>query len=360
MPPGVPATLEGQVLRDPLRVELTWAEASDAASAVSYRVYRNGTLIGTTSTTAWTNASVASGTTYTYSVRAIDSAGNLGEATPGVAVTTPDVVAPAAPASLTAQPLTGPARVELTWPAATDDVGVTGYELSRDGIVVATVTGTSYTDMSVAGMTTYTYAVVALDAAANRSAATTATATTPDLAPPSAPGSPAALAYGDRVELSWTASSDDVGVAAYDVYRDGSLVASVATTGYADRAVTQGRTYAYVVRARDAAGNTSADATVSATVPDVSPPSKPTGLAAQALSYPPRVRLTWSAAADNVAVAGYRIYRDGVLLASTSSRTFTDSAVARSRRYRYSVTAYDAANNASASSTSVYATTPKR
>ena len=68
---------------------------------------------------------------YTYAVRAIDAAVNLGDAT-SVSVTI-DVSPPAAPASLSAQWLGGPSRVELTWPAATDDLGVAAYEVSRDG-----------------------------------------------------------------------------------------------------------------------------------------------------------------------------------------------------------------------------------
>jgi chitodextrinase len=447
MPPAVPQGLQGAPQRDPLRVVLTWSPAADDASAVAYRVYRNGALLGTTTATTWTNTTVASGTTYTYSVRAIDSAGNLGDSTPGLAMTTPDTVAPAPPASLAVEARPNPGRVELTWPAATDDVGVTAYELSRDGAVLATVTTTSYTDAAVAGTTTYSYAVVALDAAGNRSSAATATATTPDLTAPGVPA-PTATAYGDRVALAWSAATDDVGVTAYDVYRDGTLLASVASTSYTDTAVAQGAAYTYAVRARDAAGNVGAAGTVSATVPDATAPSAPGGLAAtsssgrvgltwsaasdnvgiaayevlrdgalvarvtatsyadtavvqgrtygysvravdaagnrgpsaaasvtvadttapsvpaglraQALSSPPRVALAWSASSDNVGVRGYRVYRDGVLVATTSGTSFTDTGVRGSRTYRYQLTAYDAAGNASGATVSVSATTPKR
>jgi hypothetical protein len=80
-----------------------------------------------------------------------------------------------------------------------------------------------------------------------------------DTAPPSAPSDLAAVAEAhDRIDLSWTAATDDVGVTAYDVYRDGWLLSSgVPSTSYADLTVTGSTTYWYEVVARDAAGNAS-------------------------------------------------------------------------------------------------------
>ena len=56
---------------------------------VSYRVFRNGAHVGTTSATSWVNTAVAPETTYTYAVRAIDAAGNLGDASASVTVRRP-------------------------------------------------------------------------------------------------------------------------------------------------------------------------------------------------------------------------------------------------------------------------------
>ena len=61
-----------------------------------------------------------------------------------------------------------------------------------------------------------------------------------------------------RVDLGWTASTDNVGVSGYDVYRDGTLLDSVgAVTTYTDGTVQPNTTYSYSVQARDAAGNVS-------------------------------------------------------------------------------------------------------
>jgi chitodextrinase len=80
-----------------------------------------------------------------------------------------------------------------------------------------------------------------------------------DKTPPSQPQNLAATALSrTQVQLSWDASTDDVGVTAYDIYRDGSLIASTAPpAGYVDQTVQAGSTYSYSVLARDAAGNSS-------------------------------------------------------------------------------------------------------
>ncbi len=98
MPPTTPTNLQGAGATDPFRVELTWSAAADA-SALSYRVSRDGAHVATTEATSWTNTNVAADTTYTYAVRAIDAAGNLGDASHTVTLTTPP-----APAESTARP----------------------------------------------------------------------------------------------------------------------------------------------------------------------------------------------------------------------------------------------------------------
>jgi parallel beta-helix repeat protein len=83
---------------------------------------------------------------------------------------------------------------------------------------------------------------------------------TPDMEPPTQPQTLTAIATAyNRVDLTWSASGDNVGVSGYDVFRDGNLLAAIgAVTTYADTTVVASTTYTYTVRARDAAGNTSA------------------------------------------------------------------------------------------------------
>jgi chitodextrinase len=93
---------------------------------------------------------------------------------------TTDTTAPSAPTSLTATAASS-TQVNLSWTASTDNVGVTGYQITRNGgaTPVATVTATSYSDTGLTANTKYDYSVVAVDAAGNKSTPATASATTP-------------------------------------------------------------------------------------------------------------------------------------------------------------------------------------
>jgi chitinase len=128
---------------------------------------------------------------------------------------------------------------------------------------VATVTGTSYTDAGLSASTSYNYSVVAIDAVGNAStaAATSATTMTLDVSPPSTPtGLSAKLGKGGKVSLSWNASTDNIGVAGYRVYKNGQLAATVTTNAY-NGSIGGGKNASaasFYVVAFDAAGNVSA------------------------------------------------------------------------------------------------------
>ena len=91
----------------------------------------------------------------------------------------------------------------------------------------------------------------------------------PDTTPPSVPNGLAGTATsGTSVALTWNASTDNVGVAAYNVFRNGSAIGTSTTTSFTDTGVSPSTTYSYAVSARDAAGNTSAwSVPVSVTTP---------------------------------------------------------------------------------------------
>jgi hypothetical protein len=183
---------------------------------------------------------------------------------------------PSVPANLTAAPR-APGSVSLSWSASTDDTGVTGYRVYRDGTLLTTLTGTAttYADGTVTPNTTYGYQVTALDAAGNESARqqTPVSVTTPGQTDTQAPTPPANLAAtapsGTQVNLTWTASTDDVGVDHYTVVRSGTALASASGTAttYTDESAAPGTTYTYSLRAIDAAGNASTASTVGVTTP---------------------------------------------------------------------------------------------
>jgi chitodextrinase len=168
---------------------------------------------------------------------------------------------PTQPGNLKATPL-DPHRIALSWTASTDNIGVAGYRVLRGSAQVATVTATSYTDTGLSPSTTYAYQVLAFDAAGNTSTPASASATTPapDVTPPSAPSNlTATLGKGKKVALAWNPSTDDVGVAGYHVYRNGTLAATVTGTSHTD-SLPGGRnpSASFYVVAFDAAGNVSA------------------------------------------------------------------------------------------------------
>ncbi|MFC0507434.1 discoidin domain-containing protein [Micromonospora costi] len=177
---------------------------------------------------------------------------------------TGDTQPPSAPGNLAfTEPATD--QIRLTWNASTDNVGVTGYDIYANGTLRTSVGGSTltWTDTQPAGATV-SYYVRARDAAGNVSAnsnTVTRTGNTGDTTAPTAPGN---LAYtqpaSDQIRLTWTASTDNVGVTGYDVYANGSLRGSVngSTLTYTDTQPASA-TVSYFVRARDAAGNVSAN-----------------------------------------------------------------------------------------------------
>jgi hypothetical protein len=97
--------------------------------------------------------------------------------------------------------------------------------------------------------------------------------------------------------------------------------------------------------------------TPTASCVDTTPPTAPTALAATATS-PTAVALTWTAATDDVAVTSYDVLRNGALIGSSSTPSFTDSAATASTAYSYTVVAKDGAGNASPASAPAAVTTP--
>jgi parallel beta-helix repeat protein len=175
-----------------------------------------------------------------------------------------DSSAPSAPGSLRVTGTTA-TSVSLAWNASTDDTGVARYEISRNGAVATAVTGTSWTDASRTSSTTYTYSVVAIDAAGNRSPASSVQATTASAADTTPPTVPSGLrttsVTSSSIAIAWNASTDAGSAVRYRVYRNGALVATVSGTGFTASGLAASTRYDFAVSAVDAAGNESARST---------------------------------------------------------------------------------------------------
>lgn len=276
-----------------------------------------------------------------------------------------DTAPPTIPTGVTAT-FVRPSQVRVSWTISGDNVGVAGYYVYRNGGLIASAYDITYLDTVSQGL--YSYMVAAYDAAGNvsaKSAASSVVTVTYDTTPPSTPTNLSATATAYTITVSWSASTDNVGVGGYYLYRNNiQLVISSSSpytsTSYIDSGLTPGTTYTYTVVAYDTSGNLSNNsARVSATtISDVSPPSAPYLLSVATKSYN-EIDVAWTPATDNVGVAGYYVYRDDGRVASVSSSltSYADKGLSAATTHYYYVSAYDAANNISQRSNQISATT---
>ena len=297
-----------------------------------------------------------------------------------------DTTPPTAPGTLTASVFSD-SQIELTWGAASDDVGPISYRVERcsgsgcsNFAEIAAGTSTTHMDVGLAAATDYSYRVRAVDAADNEgpysNVATATTSAPPDTEAPTAPTNLNASATSPtQVDLTWDAASDNVQVTLYRIERcqgagcsDFGEIATTASTSYANTDLTAATSYTYRVRAQDGVPNLgpysgTASATTSAP-PDTEAPTAPTNLNAGATS-PSQIDLSWQAAADNVGVTLYRIERcagagcsDFGEIATTAATSYSNTSLAASTSYTYRVRAEDAVPNPGPYSGTASATTP--
>jgi chitodextrinase len=350
-------------------VSLSWTASSDPTGVTSYLVYRDTIPLFSTTSTSFNDSSVVAGGYYQYEVQALDAAGNKSPLSGVVSLSGPGYGS-STPIAVLSQPVSGATLSGTPMVAAsgTDSGGVVQVEYYLDGVLWGSSISSTH---SFAFNTAYlsggphTLGARAIDTSLNQASSSNISVTISnsggtDTTPPTAPsGLTASAVSASQINLAWSASTDNVGVAGYYVFRDASQVASAASTSYADSGLTAATGHSYSVKAYDAAGNvsvasTSASATTQAA--DTTPPTAPSNVAASVIDSA-QVNLSWSASTDNVGVAGYEIFRNGSRIGSTTTTGFADTTVAASTKYSYYVEAFDAAGNVSAASSQVSAST---
>ncbi|MCB9000531.1 MAG: M4 family metallopeptidase [Bacteroidales bacterium] len=397
---------------------LSWTASTDNVGVTGYDVYKNGSLLASTTSTSYSVTGLTAATTYTFYVKAKDAAGNVSAASSTVSVTTQaasDTEAPTAPTNLAASSITQ-TTATLSWTASTDNVGVTGYDVYKNGSLLASTTSTSYSVTGLTAATTYTFYVKAKDAAGNVSAASsTVSVTTSDAVGSycTSKGSNYSYEWIAKVQVgSYTNSSSAAGYTDFTseniTMEAGSSVAVTLTPGFASStyneywkiwidynhdyefsddelaydagAVSKSAVTGTISVPSDATGSTRMrvsmkyngsqtacetfsygeveDYTVTfgEAVPDTEAPSVPSGLTSSGITSS-SATISWTASTDNVGVTGYEVYQNGSLVSTVTTTSYTATGLSASTSYSFYVKAKDAAGNVSAASSAISVTT---
>ncbi|MBP6963902.1 MAG: N-acetylmuramoyl-L-alanine amidase [Armatimonadetes bacterium] len=166
--PTVPTGLSAAA-QDEMHVNLTWNASTDDRGVIGYYIYRNNVKIGTSATTSYSDGGCVPSTTYTYEVSAYDDFFNESGRSDPAQATTPVPSPPTVPQNLRGTGSTT-SSISLAWDASTDNIGVVGYRVYRNGAQVGTTAGTTYTDTGLNYTTSYTYQVDAYDGVPSYSA----------------------------------------------------------------------------------------------------------------------------------------------------------------------------------------------
>lgn len=320
---------------------------------------------------------------YEVCIRTTDNgAGNLSyDETITVTVTDVDDIAPAVPVSL-ATTSVGGTSVGLSWAPSADNVGGSGtsfYTVYRDGVLVATTSATTFTDTGLLEQTAYDYEVSATDVAGNVSARSAVlTVTTPDTSSPAAPLMPDLQASSDSGDSDTdNVTNDDTATFDLRCTEIGSTlrlysnnpVANTALGTTACGAIGSATVTALPAMVEgvhlvtytetDTSGNTSSSSPSLTVLVDVTDPDQPTGLTNPSVTRN-TATVAWSPAADNAGGSGtsfYTVYRDGTMIATTTSISFADTGLTLLTSYDYAVRATDVAGNESPLSAALTVTT---
>ncbi|CAM1345760.1 GEVED domain-containing protein [Tenacibaculum crassostreae] len=333
--PTVPTSLAASSVTA-TSLTLNWTAATDNIGVSGYDVYQGATKIGTSTSTSFNVTGLTASTAYTFTVKAKDAAGNESAASNAVNVTTPAVTISFCTSSGNTSYATGITRVQFgSIDKADGPAKDKGYEDFTN--LSTTVAQSSSTNLTVSVNTDGNYRVDAfawidwnqdgdfadsgesydlgnisnvsngalpvkaiavpsgaklgstrMRISAKYNSDPTSCATNfdgevedytvvvgeaqADTQAPTAPGSFAASSVTQTsLTLGWVASTDNVGVAGYDVYQGATKLATVTTTTYNVTGLTAATAYTFSVKAKDAAGNESAASTVNVTTQDNTP-----------------------------------------------------------------------------------------
>jgi chitodextrinase len=354
-------------------VELSWTGAGDNVGVTGYKVYQDNVEIAAAggASTSYTATGLDPWRTYVFRVEAHDAGSLLSSDGPSVSVKTGDESAPTWPAEaeLVFSNVTE-TSLSLGWDSAQDDVEVTAYQVLQDSVELAVLDGAT-TWLSVADLspwTEYTFEVIARDAAGNESASSlSVTVSTPDDTVPQWPDGAALLpsdSTDSSITLGWATATDNVAITGYRLYQDNVEIGAYdgATTSATVEGLGIDENYVFRVEAEDAAGHLSSGGpTVSVDLSDKTAPAWPADASCVDSGVTPiSVTLDWSAATDNVGVAGYQVVANDTVWATTDGETVSAEVTGLTpmTSYAFTIVATDGAGNATTDGPGVTVNTP--
>lgn len=335
-PPSIPSGVTAQALSSS-QIQINWALSTDNVGVTGYRIYRNGTEVGTSTTGYFVNNGLSADQTYLYSVRAYDAAGNHSSHSASESATT-----------FTAQPNTQINFNNHTITSYGNNQDISRLHTIEDGGATLRLKGNTWKKINLP------YSV------------TSRTVIEFDFQSP---------VIGEIHGFGFDADNQEApersfqlyGTTAWGVqaYKNYSVVAPNVKhykinvgTHY-----TGNMLYLYFITDHDVTTPTAESIFSNVQIyeegaaPDGEAPSVPLNLTAQAVSAT-QINLSWGASTDNVSVTGYRIYRNGTDIGLSATTTFVNTGLTAGQTYSYTVRAYDAMDNLSANSNSANATTP--
>lgn len=336
-------------------VTLTWT-ASASSDINSYRVYNGSTLLTTASTTSSTLSGLLPNTNYTFTVKGVDSSGNISTGV-SISVSTSQSGDTTPPNDVLGFKTTNVSSnsVSLSWNASTS-TDTQDYQLYQGTTLLSTIIGTTYSVVGLNPFTSYAFTIKSRDTAGNISNGVTLNVTTSVLdtiAPNNVTNLNASNITETTLLLAWVASTSS-DIASYDVYNGGTLLANVSSTSYSITGLMAKTSYNFTIKSKDNSGNTSTGISINVMTADTTPPVNITSLVATGTTTN-SVSLSWGGS-TSTDVQDYQVYNNGVLVSTVTATTYTVTGLSSSTTFTFTVKARDNAGNIS-SGVSISATT---
>lgn len=341
-------------------VQLSWQGASDNVGIHHYDIYQNDVKITSVTDAVYSDVTgLAPSTTYSFSVDAVDKAGNHSLRSNSVVVNTfafPDLSPPTTPMELTAANITHDS-VTLSWLPSTDDVGIYGYEVSY-GESTISVTDAVYGNDNkptsiITGLnpkTSYSFQVKAVDHFGKKSEQSESYSAVTLAAPPTELRVTGKLSTS--LTLEWTPPTGSGDVAGYRIYVNDSLSVTVTNPYHSFTGLIPGQTYSFKVSAIDSHGNETLPTNMLKQLMVLLPP---TGLAVTDSTLR-SIDVRWSKVDG---VTGYHVYLNGNLVTKTNSTNYQATGLTPDTEYLFAVQAIYNDEQQSAISDPIQAKTEK-